>query len=98
MADERHHPHRHSPGRGEPGPSRHAIGTGDFNGDRKADILFHNTTGQVAIWLMNGPPPPPHRFGETVPELARAGTGDFNGDGNSDILCQNTQPARLRSG
>src|SRR5262249_40855777 len=31
-------------------------GTGDFNGDGKGDILWHNTTtGQVVVWLMNGP-------------------------------------------
>jgi hypothetical protein len=29
--------------------------TGDFNGDGKADILWRNaTTGDVAIWFMNG--------------------------------------------
>jgi hypothetical protein len=28
---------------------------GDFNGDRKADILWqYATDGTVAIWLMNG--------------------------------------------
>ena len=30
-------------------------GTGDFNNDGYADILWRNhTTGDVAIWLMNG--------------------------------------------
>ncbi len=28
--------------------------TGDFNGDGKSDILWHDSTGNVAIWLMNG--------------------------------------------
>ena len=29
--------------------------TGDFDGDGKGDILWRNTsTGQVAIWFMNG--------------------------------------------
>jgi hypothetical protein len=37
------------------GPSWHVIGTGDFNG--KADILFQNTNGSVAIWLMDGTTP-----------------------------------------
>jgi hypothetical protein len=31
------------------------VGTGDFNGDGKGDILWRNTaTGVVDIWLMNG--------------------------------------------
>ena len=28
--------------------------TGDFNGDGKADILWHNTNGDTSIWLMTG--------------------------------------------
>ena len=30
------------------------VGTGDFNGDGKSDILWRNTNGTVAIWEMNG--------------------------------------------
>jgi hypothetical protein len=31
------------------------VGTGDFNGNGKTDILWQNTaTGERAIWLMNG--------------------------------------------
>ena len=37
-----------------PGPSLHAVGTGDFNGDGFSDILFQNTSGQATIWEMNG--------------------------------------------
>ena len=37
-----------------PGPSWKAIGTGDFNGDGYSDILWQNTSGQAAIWEMNG--------------------------------------------
>jgi hypothetical protein len=29
-------------------------GTGDFNGDGKTDILWQDTSGNVAIWQMNG--------------------------------------------
>ncbi len=29
-------------------------GSGDFNGDGMADILWQNTSGQVSIWTMNG--------------------------------------------
>jgi hypothetical protein len=37
-----------------PGPSWKLIGTGDFNGDGKSDLLWQNTDGQPAIWEMNG--------------------------------------------
>jgi hypothetical protein len=28
--------------------------TGDFNGDGKSDILWTDTSGDLAIWFMNG--------------------------------------------
>jgi FG-GAP-like repeat len=74
-----------------PGPSWHAIGSGDFNGDGKADILWQNADGTPAAWLMDG-----------LNVLSGANVGfnpgaawhviaaaDFNGDGKSDILWQN---------
>jgi hypothetical protein len=30
------------------------VGTGDFNGDGRSDILWRDTSGNVAIWEMNG--------------------------------------------
>ena len=35
---------------GNPGPSWHAVGTGDFNASGLSDILFQNSSGQVVIW------------------------------------------------
>ena len=33
------------------------VGTGDFNGDGKRDLVWRNNiTGQTAVWLMNGTP------------------------------------------
>ena len=67
------------------------MGTGDFNGDGKADILWQNDDGMPAIWEMNGTSiigggalPNPG------PSWHVAGTGDFNGDGKTDILWQNS--------
>jgi hypothetical protein len=28
--------------------------TGDFNGDAKSDLLWRDTSGNTAIWFMNG--------------------------------------------
>ena len=88
-----------SAGSPQPGPSWHAIGTGDFNGDGKSDILWQNTSGQAAIWEMNGTNiiASPALSPKPGPSWKAVGTGDFNGDGKSDILWQNTT-VRLRSG
>lgn len=67
-------------------------GTGDFNGDLKADILWRQgSSGAVSMWLMNG---------GTVQSAVQAGTassdaviqdvGDYNGDGKADILWRQT--------
>jgi hypothetical protein len=43
-------------------------GTGDFNNDGSADLLWQNTaTGQRAIWLMNGTAHAAEAFLPTVP-------------------------------
>ena len=77
-----------------PGPDWKAVGTGDFNGDGKSDILFQNTDGQAAIWEMNGTNPiagGSQSVGANPgPDWKVVGTGDYNGDGKSDILFQNT--------
>jgi FG-GAP-like repeat len=64
---------------------------GDFSGDGKADILWQNSQGQVAMWQMNGD----HIATNTTVGSIRtdwhvAGTGDFNGDGKADIVWQNS--------
>ncbi len=28
--------------------------TGDFDGNGKSDIVWHDTSGDIAIWFMNG--------------------------------------------
>ena len=37
-----------------PGSAWQVHGVADFNGDGKADIIWQNTDGTPAIWLMNG--------------------------------------------
>jgi len=65
-----------------------AVGTGDFNHDGHADILWSNTSGQGAVWLMNGSTLAGFGVseGRMGAEWHVAGIGDFNGDGNSDVF------------
>jgi FG-GAP-like repeat len=72
--------------------------TSDFNGDGFSDVLFQNTDGSVAIWLMNGATPLAEPvIGNPGPSWHVIGTGDFNGDGQSDILFR-TPTGRSPSG
>src|SRR5579884_935258 len=70
----------------------------DFNGDGKPDLLFQNSsTGQLAVWYMNGITPSGGAF--VTPSQSSAwktvGDADFNGDGKPDILFQNTSTNQL---
>ena len=65
----------------------------DFNADNKSDIFWRDTSGNMAIWEMNG---------SAIVNENTAGLGgvptiwsiisqhDFNGDGNADVLWRNT--------
>ena len=82
-----------SPGTLTPASAWMVAGTGDFNRDGFADILWRNsTTGQTLIWLLtdtgvllsSGSP-------GTVPvEWVVAGTGDTDGDHFTDIVWYDT--------
>ena len=67
-------------------------GTGDFNGDGKADILWSNTlTGDHAMWMMSSGTIALNAFVGTVTvDWKISCTDDYNGDGKSDILWTNT--------
>src|SRR5262245_49050693 len=67
------------------------VGTGDFNGDGKADILWRDILGNVPIWLMDGLSVTSF---STIANIQTGwtivGTGDFDGDGKADILWRDT--------
>jgi hypothetical protein len=61
--------------------------THDFNGDGKSDILFQDTAGDTALWLMNGGAVSQAASLGTLPgTFSIIGQHDFDGDGNADIL------------
>ena len=67
-------------------------GTGDFDGDGRADILWRNSsTGENYIYLLNGTSIVGEGFIRTVADQSWqvAGIGDFDGDGKDDILWRN---------
>lgn len=71
-------------------PSWQLQGIGDFNGDGKTDILWHNQVSDTdTISLLDGA-----SYQSEIP-LSRLGSsqlqgiGDFNGDGKTDILWRN---------
>jgi len=81
---------------GRPAPNWHVAGLGDFDGDGKADLLWHtDANGAVAFWEMDGT----HikaasymTFGAASrtqipdPDWRVAQVGHFDGDGKADIL------------
>jgi hypothetical protein len=70
------------------------IGTGDFDGDGKSDLLWRTDSGALAIWEMNGAQIKAADYlklgqatvGEPGPDWHFAGTSDYNGDGKNDLL------------
>jgi hypothetical protein len=70
------------------------IGTGDFNGDGKPDLLFRHTDRSNAVWYMDGVTRigaafiNPSKIGD--PSWTLSGVGDFNGDGKDDLVLTHT--------
>ena len=84
----------------KPDASWSLAGVGDFNADGNADLLWRNSDGSLAMWLMNGSSIGSSNFvtsgGVAVNPDATwhiVEIGDFNGDARSDILWRNDSGA-----
>ena len=84
----------------KPDASWSVAGVGDFNHDGNSDVLWRNTSGSLALWLMNGTTIVSSGSmtsgGAAVTPAASwhlVEIGDFNGDGNADILWRNDSGA-----
>ena len=66
-------------------------GTGSFKSGGKAGLLWNNaTTGETAIWVMDGLTLTSGASYAPGAEWTMEGTGDFDGDGKTDLLWRNT--------
>jgi hypothetical protein len=70
----------------------HVKGSGDFDGDGHADIIFQHDNGLAAMWLMDGNANTTF-VGAVGPfnpgaEWQIKGVGDFDGDGKDDLIWQ----------
>jgi len=83
----------------------HVVGTGDFNGNGKADILWRNASDRtLQIWTMDGGRvtgrqtvvaeggTPEH----AAPPWHIVGVGDFTGNGKADILWHNASDRTMQ--
>src|SRR5438128_8016338 len=69
------------------------LALGDLDGDGKTDLVWrHGQTGDVAVWLMNGPLVVEAPIVATGAPLVWqiAGVGDLDGDGDADIVWRHT--------
>ncbi len=65
------------------------VGSGDFNGDRKADVIARTSSGLLYLYPGNGSGGwlPPRLIGQGWNMFSTiTSSGDFNGDGKSDLF------------
>lgn len=71
----------------------HVVGSGDFNGDGRDDLLWRHDSGQLSTWLSDGANFSYRLDGAADPSWRVMQVSDYNGDGRDDILWRNTDGA-----
>ena len=69
------------------------VGTGDFNGEGRDDILWRNTDGRLTNWPSGTDGAFPSNSASAYLQRSSrltGGIGDFKGDGRGDILWRNS--------
>ncbi|MFN7172563.1 MAG: S8 family serine peptidase [Fimbriimonadaceae bacterium] len=70
--------------------------TGDFNGNGRTDLLWKNaSTGQYAIWLMNGNNVAQSTTFSGLSAWTPVVVADLDGDGNDDIIWKNSSTSQF---
>lgn len=76
-------------------PDWQVEGAGDFDGDRRADLVWRRPlTGETAIWFMNGGSMTSVTFFNVPTNWTLETTGDFNGDGSADLMWRDRSSGR----
>ena len=69
------------------GTTWHVAGTGDLNGDGRADIVWVEAGGAIVVWEMNGTTITSSAVVGAVPAgWSLVAVGDVNGDGKDDLI------------
>ena len=72
----------------------HVVGTGDFNGDGRSDLLWQSDGGSISNWLGTASGGFTINDANALTSLAPGeivGIGDFNGDGRDDLVFRDAQ-------
>ena len=92
---------------GQIGPDLQIVGTGDFDKDGEADLLWRKvSTGKLGFWYVNAANYTHDRdmqLGANLPAVSSAtydlaAVGDFNGDGRTDIIFHRTNTSGTNAG